>query len=123
MQNIVTPQYPSQQQDFTLDNFRLPPGITLTRVQGSHSPVHPELPMRMVDRTKRENSYSSTNTSSPGPNPIIVTSPLSAPKTKESLGKFFFLFLNSTTNLMGKKNVYFNFRFSRGTCGTKRHCG
>ncbi|EFX75642.1 hypothetical protein DAPPUDRAFT_107725 [Daphnia pulex] len=35
MQKIVTPQYPSQQQDFTLDNFRLPPGITLTRVQGS----------------------------------------------------------------------------------------
>lgn len=78
---------PSQQQDFTLDNFRLPPGITLTRVQGSHSPAHPELPMRMVDRTKRESNNSTTN--SPGPNPIIVTSPLSAPKPKESLGKCF----------------------------------
>ncbi|KAK4007947.1 hypothetical protein OUZ56_013107 [Daphnia magna] len=83
---LLNPQYPSQQQDFTLDNFRLPPGITLTRVQGSHSPVHPELPMRMVDRTKQENSYLATSTTSAGPNPIIVTSPLSAPKAKESLG-------------------------------------
>lgn len=86
----MNPQYPSQQQDFTLDNFRLPPGITLTRVQGSHSPVHPELPMRMVDRTKQENSYLATSTTSAGPNPIIVTSPLSAPKAKESLGKCHF---------------------------------
>lgn len=104
---MSTPQYPSQQQDFTLDNFRLPPGITLTRVQGSHSPVHPELPMRMVDRTKRENSFSSTNTSSPGPNPIIVTSPLSAPKTKESLGKFLFLICHKTLFNLKYKTLYF----------------
>lgn len=82
----ITTTYKNQQQDFTLDNFRLPPGITLTRVQGSHTPVHPELPMRLVDRTKRENGTSGTNSSSPGSNPIIVTSPLNAPKSKESLG-------------------------------------
>ena len=37
--------------DFSLDNFRLPPGITLTRVQHGVQPPpspHPQLPMRMV---------------------------------------------------------------------------
>ena len=72
---------------FSLDNFRLPPGITLTRVQGSHPPAHPELPMRMVDRSQRQDSHSLTSTSSNGSSPIIVTSPLTAPKPKESLGK------------------------------------
>ncbi len=77
-------------QDFTLDNFRLPPGITLTRVhQGSypHS-AHPELPVRMVDQrnnNKKGSVNSGTNTSQTGPNPIIVTNP---PKAKESMGKF-----------------------------------
>ena len=95
--NKVSVPFPSQQQDFTLDNFRLPPGITLTRVQGSHSPAHPDLPMRMVDRSKRENTNSSATTTMktkpPGSNPIIVTSPLSAPKPKESLGECFFLLM------------------------------
>ena len=74
-----------QQNDFTLDNFRLPPGITLTRVEGVHAPAHPELPVRMVDRSsnKRDNTSSATNTNPTGPNPIIVTNP---PKAKESMG-------------------------------------
>ena len=62
--------------DFSLDNFRLPPGITLTRVQGSPTGSHhPELPMRMVSNHKDVST-----------NPIIVTSPLSTPKTKEPRG-------------------------------------
>lgn len=121
MQNSrVSPPYPSAQQDFMLDNFRLPPGITLTRVQGTTPPVHPELPMRMVDRTKREsNSNSATNTSPPGPNPIIVTSPLSAPKTKESLGKYLF-------HILGKVvlcQCLCTPRFVGRACCTKRNCG
>ena len=75
--------------DFNLDNFRLPPGITLTRVEGTHAPAHPDLPMRMVSRSKADATNNTTNNSKlPGANSIIVTSPQPhiAPKPKESMG-------------------------------------
>ena len=62
--------FPSNVNDFNLDNFRLPPGITLTRVQhGAPPPQHPQLPMRLVQSTSPQKA-------SGGSSPIIVTSPL-----------------------------------------------
>lgn len=83
----MEPPHPAAR-DFTLDNFRLPPGITLTRVEGNHAPAHPDLPMRMVSRGNKEGSNMTNKTTLPGANPIIVTSPHITPKPKESLGNF-----------------------------------
>jgi len=73
--------------DFTLDNFRLPPGITLTRVQGSANHHHPELPMRVTANYKDSSVSANMNVNNAArSNPIIVTSPLVKPKLKESSG-------------------------------------
>merc|ERR1712071_380174 len=64
--------------DFTLDNFRLPPGITLTRVQGSPNRDHPELPMRVMTNHNDRNGHNTGSismNSATNSNPIIVTSP------------------------------------------------
>lgn len=80
--------------EFSLENFRLPPGITLTRVHGTEALPHPDLPMRMVPAKTVDSgtgsgpaaAASTTSRSQSGSNPIIVTSPLTAPKNKDSLG-------------------------------------